>query len=43
MQVKELGSSSEILHAATRYSLVIPAEVYITMPDVVSISLALNH
>jgi hypothetical protein len=35
MQVKELISWSEILHAAPHYSLVIPAEVYITMPDVV--------
>jgi hypothetical protein len=43
MQVKDLGSSSEILHAAARYSLVILAEVYITTPDVVPISLALNH
>jgi hypothetical protein len=43
MQVKELISSSEILHAAPHYSLVIPAEVYITMPDVVPISLALHH
>jgi hypothetical protein len=43
MQGKAPSSSSEILQAATHYSSVIPAEVYITMPDVVPISLALHH
>lgn len=43
MQGKAPRGSLEILQAATHYSSVIPAEVYITMPDVVPISLALYH